>query len=55
MGKSRAEVTQPRLAELNAYVPVHVLPGTPGQQVTTEQLKGFQACKLMLGMIACLT
>jgi len=30
------------LAELNAYVPVHVLRGTEGQQVTTEQIKGFQ-------------
>jgi ubiquitin-activating enzyme E1 len=30
------------LAELNAYVPVHLLRGTEGQQITTEQIKGFQ-------------
>ncbi|KAG9057382.1 hypothetical protein FS842_007083 [Serendipita sp. 407] len=46
VGKPRAKATQPRLAELNAYVPVHVLPGTAGQQITTTQLKEFQVVVL---------
>ncbi|CAG7848457.1 Ubiquitin-activating enzyme E1 1 {ECO:0000269/PubMed:23416107}; AltName: Full=Poly(A)+ RNA transport protein 3 [Serendipita indica DSM 11827] len=46
VGKSRADATQPRLAELNAYVPVHVLPGTTGQQVTIDQIKDFQVVVL---------
>jgi len=42
VGKPRAEVTQPRLAELNTYVPVRILPGNAGEPITTEQIKGFQ-------------
>ncbi|PVG03605.1 putative UBA1-ubiquitin-protein ligase, E1-like enzyme [Serendipita vermifera] len=46
VGKSRADATLPRLAELNAYVPVQVLPGTQGQQITIDKIKGFQAVVL---------
>lgn len=42
VGKPRAEVTQPRLAELNTYVPVRILPGNAGEPITTQQIKGFQ-------------
>lgn len=38
MGKNRAEVTLPRLAELNSYVPVSVLAG----DLTPEALEPFQ-------------
>ena len=44
VGKSRAEVTVPRLAELNAYVPVKNLGGTAGQEITVDLIKGFQVC-----------
>ncbi|KAJ7499196.1 ubiquitin activating enzyme [Mycena latifolia] len=43
IGKSRADATVPRLAELNAYVPVRNLGGTAGQQITIDLIKGFQA------------
>lgn len=46
VGKPRADATLARLAELNAYVPVHVLHGTEGQQITIEQIKGFQVVVL---------
>ncbi|KAG5729708.1 Ubiquitin-activating enzyme E1 1, partial [Termitomyces sp. T112] len=46
IGKSRAEATLPRLAELNSYVPIHNLGGVPGQQVTVDLVKGFQAVVL---------
>lgn len=42
MGKSRAEVTAGRLAELNAYVPVRNLGGNPGQEITVDLIQGFQ-------------
>ena len=38
VGKPRAEVTCPRLAELNAYVPVTVLKG----DLTEESLSHYQ-------------
>jgi len=47
IGRPRAEATAPRLAELNAYVPVHQLPGKPGQQITTEMLSNFQVVVLV--------
>ena len=42
IGKSRAEVSVPRLAELNSYVPVRNLGGVAGQDITVDLLKGFQ-------------
>ncbi|KAI9304954.1 ubiquitin-activating emzyme E1 [Cunninghamella echinulata] len=39
IGKSRAEVSQPLLAELNQYVPVHVING----ELTEEVLKKYKA------------
>jgi len=44
IGKPRAEATLPRLAELNAYVPVRLLPSAPGQEISPDLIKGFQAC-----------
>ncbi|KAJ6599342.1 ubiquitin activating enzyme [Mycena vulgaris] len=46
IGKSRANASVPRLAELNAYVPVRNLGGTAGQEITVELIKGFQAVVL---------
>ncbi|KAI0638099.1 ubiquitin activating enzyme [Trametes polyzona] len=46
VGKSRAEATLPRLAELNAYVPVRNLGGQPGQQISVDLIKGFQVVVL---------
>jgi len=46
IGKPRAEATLPRLAELNAYVPVHNLGGKPGQEVTVDLIQGFQVVVL---------
>ena len=43
IGKPRAEATHSRLAELNAYVPVRVLPSAPGQEISPDLIKGFQA------------
>lgn len=42
IGKQRAEATLPRLAELNAYVPVQLL-SDPGQELSPDMIKGFQA------------
>ncbi|KAL5015056.1 hypothetical protein ScPMuIL_009326 [Solemya velum] len=42
IGKNRAEVSHPRLAELNNYVPVHCYTG----DLTNEYLKGFQVVVL---------
>ncbi|KAF9055006.1 ubiquitin activating enzyme [Hymenopellis radicata] len=46
VGKPRAEATVPRLAELNAYVPVRNLGGTAGQEITVDLIKGFQVVVL---------
>lgn len=46
IGKPRAEVTVPRLAELNAYVPVRNLGGERGQEITVDMIKGFQVVVL---------
>ncbi|KAH7916131.1 hypothetical protein BJ138DRAFT_1122053 [Hygrophoropsis aurantiaca] len=46
IGQSRAEATFPRLAELNVYVPVRVLKGTPGQEISVDLIQGFQAVVL---------
>ncbi|KAJ3901499.1 ubiquitin activating enzyme [Lentinula edodes] len=42
VGRPRAEVTVPRLAELNAYVPVRNLGGQAGQEITVDLVRGFQ-------------
>nr|GAT53895.1 predicted protein [Mycena chlorophos] len=46
IGKTRAEATVGRLAELNAYVPVRNLGGSPGQEISVDLIKGFQAIVL---------
>ncbi|KIL68290.1 hypothetical protein M378DRAFT_8955 [Amanita muscaria Koide BX008] len=46
IGKSRAEATLPRLAELNAYVPVRNLGGNAGQEITVDLIQGFQVVVL---------
>jgi ubiquitin-activating enzyme E1 len=46
IGKSRAEATLPRLAELNAYVPVRHLPGKPGEAISVDIVRGFQVVVL---------
>ncbi|GJE84100.1 ubiquitin activating enzyme [Phanerochaete sordida] len=46
VGKPRADVAVPRLAELNAYVPVRNLGGERGQEITVEMIKGFQVVVL---------
>ncbi|KAJ7591324.1 ubiquitin activating enzyme [Mycena floridula] len=46
IGKSRAEACVPRLAELNAYVPVRNLGGNPGQEITVDLIQGFQVVVL---------
>ncbi|KZP00032.1 ubiquitin activating enzyme [Calocera viscosa TUFC12733] len=46
VGKPRAAVTVPRLAELNAYVPVKDLGGHAGQPLTTDVISGFQVVVL---------
>lgn len=46
IGKSRAAATLPRLAELNAYVPVRDLGGKPGDAITVDLIKGFQVVVL---------
>ena len=48
VGKSRAEVAAPRLAELNAYVPVRNLGGQSGQEITVDLISGFQVCSCFL-------
>ena len=40
IGKPRASVTAPRLAELNSYVPVHEVTGYP--EVTIDMVKKYQ-------------
>lgn len=42
VGRSRADAATPRLAELNAYVPVRNLGGQAGQEITVDLIKGFQ-------------
>jgi len=44
VGKPRGEVTVPRLAELNSYVPVTLLEGEG--EVTTDMIKKFQVVVL---------
>jgi ubiquitin-activating enzyme E1 len=44
VGKSRGEVTVPRLAELNSYVPVNLLEGQG--EITTDMIKNFQVVVL---------
>lgn len=46
IGKPRAAATLPRLAELNAYVPVRDLGGAAGDQITVDLVKGFQVIVL---------
>ncbi|KDQ64663.1 hypothetical protein JAAARDRAFT_28301 [Jaapia argillacea MUCL 33604] len=46
IGKSRAAAAVPRLAELNAYVPVRDIGGHAGQGVTVDLIKGFQVVVL---------
>ncbi|KAG6838007.1 hypothetical protein H0H93_008401 [Arthromyces matolae] len=46
IGRSRAEATLPRLAELNAYVPIRNLGGVAGQQITVDLVRGFQVVVL---------
>ncbi|WVQ72739.1 hypothetical protein IAR50_002299 [Cryptococcus sp. DSM 104548] len=44
IGKSRAEVTAPRLAELNTYVPVSILPGAG--EISPEMIDPYQVVVL---------
>ncbi|ODN79868.1 hypothetical protein L202_03761 [Cryptococcus amylolentus CBS 6039] len=44
VGKSRAEVTAPRLAELNTYVPVSILPGAG--EISPEMIDPYQVVVL---------
>ncbi|KAF8631275.1 hypothetical protein AX15_002601 [Amanita polypyramis BW_CC] len=46
IGKPRAAATLPRLAELNAYVPVRDLGGQSGQDISVDLIKGFQVIVL---------
>jgi ubiquitin-activating enzyme E1 len=48
VGKPRAAATLPRLAELNAYVPVRDLGGNAGEEISVELVKGFQVRLLFL-------
>ena len=41
IGKPRAAATLPRLAELNAYVPVRDLGGKAGEEITVDLIRGF--------------
>ncbi|KAG2058920.1 ubiquitin-activating enzyme E1 [Suillus hirtellus] len=43
IGKPRAASTLPRLAELNAYVPVRNLGGNAGQEISVDLIRPFQA------------
>lgn len=40
IGRPRAEVTAPRLAELNSYVPIKILPGAG--EITPEMIEPYQ-------------
>lgn len=44
IGRPRAEVTAPRLAELNSYVPIKVLPGAG--EITPEMVEPYQVVVL---------
>ena len=44
IGKNRADVTCPRLAELNTYVPVQSYTG----ELTDEYLSKFQVCQSVI-------
>ncbi|KDQ20703.1 hypothetical protein BOTBODRAFT_26721 [Botryobasidium botryosum FD-172 SS1] len=44
--KPRAEATLPRLAELNAYVPVHNAGGNAGQEISLDLVKNYQVIVL---------
>ncbi|TFK27024.1 ubiquitin activating enzyme [Coprinopsis marcescibilis] len=46
IGKSRAAATLPRLAELNAYVPVRDLGGKAGDEISVDLVTGFQVVVL---------
>ncbi|KAH8830216.1 ubiquitin activating enzyme [Flagelloscypha sp. PMI_526] len=46
IGKPRAEASLVPIAELNSYVPVRVLPGEPGKEITVDQIQGFQVIVL---------
>lgn len=46
VGRSRASASVPRLAELNAYVPVRDLGGQAGQEISVDLVKGFQVVVL---------
>ncbi|KAJ2933673.1 hypothetical protein H1R20_g3400, partial [Candolleomyces eurysporus] len=46
VGKPRAAATLPRLAELNAYVPVRDLGGKAGEGISVDLVKGFQVVVL---------
>ncbi|ORY32545.1 putative ubiquitin activating enzyme [Naematelia encephala] len=50
IGKSRAEVTAPRLAELNSYVPVKILEGSG--EITPEMVAPYQVVVLTNATIA---
>lgn len=50
VGKSRAEVTAPRLAELNSYVPVKVLEGSG--EITPEMVAPYQVSHDIFGIRA---
>jgi ubiquitin-activating enzyme E1 len=45
LGKSRADATVSRLAELNSYVFVRNLGGNTGQPITVDLVKGFQVIR----------
>ncbi|KAH9973020.1 ubiquitin activating enzyme [Lactifluus volemus] len=47
IGKSRADASIARLAELNTYVFVRTLEGNPGQPITVDLVKGFQVVVLV--------
>jgi ubiquitin-activating enzyme E1 len=55
VGKSRADAAVPRLAELNAYVPVRNLGGAPGQEITVDLIQGFQVRAYVLPELQGLT
>ncbi|OJA15293.1 hypothetical protein AZE42_00927 [Rhizopogon vesiculosus] len=46
IGEPRAAATLPRLAELNAYVPVRDLGGHAGQEISIDLIRPFQAVVL---------
>jgi ubiquitin-activating enzyme E1 len=46
IGKPRAAATLPRLAELNAYVPVRDLGGKAGEEITADLIRGFHVVVL---------